>query len=135
MKGADIGGTHLATKNNPHYEFFMHPPKAYAIGPDQVIKAVGNLYGFHPAGQNFSIEFGKCVKEYGYNNTQWDLKLFFKWVKGLPLLLIAHSGDFRWFGPPTIMHEWDLLVATLNAHKYETTDASDKVSTSAQMRT
>jgi hypothetical protein len=24
------------------------------------------------------------------------------------------------------MHEWDLLVATFDAHKYDVTDASDK---------
>jgi hypothetical protein len=44
----------------------------------------------------------------------------------LPLLLIAHSNDFRWFGPPAMIHEWDLLVATFNAHNHEITDASDK---------
>ena len=30
------------------------------------IQAVSNLYGFPPAGQNFSIEFDKCVME-------WDM--------------------------------------------------------------
>ena len=43
------------------------------------IQAVGNLYGFLPADKDFSIEFDKCVKEMGYHNTPWDLKLFFKW--------------------------------------------------------
>jgi hypothetical protein len=59
MKGADIVGAYLVTKNNPDYELFIHTPEGYAIGPDQVIKAVGNLYGAPPAGQNFSIEFDK----------------------------------------------------------------------------
>jgi hypothetical protein len=120
MKGADIVGAY------PDYEFFIHTPEGYAIGPDQVIKAVGNVYGAPSAGQNFSIKFDKCVKECGYTNTPWDLKLFFKWVNGLPLLLIAHSDDFRWFGPPTMMHEWYLQVATFNAHNYDITDASGK---------
>jgi hypothetical protein len=126
MKGADIVGAYLVTKNNPDHEFYIHTPEGYVIGPDQGIKAVGNLYGAPPAGQNFSIEFDKCFKECGYSNTPWDLKLFFKWVNGLPLLLIAHSDDFRWFGSPTMTHEWDLLVATFNAHSYEIADASDK---------
>jgi hypothetical protein len=69
MKGADIFGACLVTKNNPDYEFFIHPPEGYAIGPDQVIKAVGNLYGAPPAGQNSSIESDKCVKDCGYSNT------------------------------------------------------------------
>jgi hypothetical protein len=40
--------------------------------------------------------------------------------------LIAHSDNFRWFGPPTMKHEWDLMVATFNAHNYDITDVSDK---------
>ena len=28
----------------------------------------------------------------------WALKLFYKWVNGKPLFVIAHSDDFRWFG-------------------------------------
>jgi Reverse transcriptase (RNA-dependent DNA polymerase) len=126
MKEADIVGAYLVTKNNPDYKFVIHTPDGYAIGPDQVIKAVGNLYGAPPAAQNFSIEFYKCVKECGLSHSPWDSKLFFKWVNGLPLLLMAHSDDFRWFGSPTMKHEWDLLVATFNAHNYEITDASDK---------
>ena len=126
MKGADIVGAFLVTKNNPEYEFFLHTPEGYAIGPGQVIKAVGNLYGAPPAGQNFSLEFDKCVRECGYSNTPWDLKLFYKWIDDSPLILMAHSDDFRWFGPHTMLHEWDLLVATFNAHKYEITDATDK---------
>lgn len=39
---------------------------------------------------------------------------------------MAHSDDFRWFGPNTMMHEWDLIVVTFNKHKYEITDATDK---------
>ena len=57
------------------------------------IQAVGNLYGFPPAGQNFSIEFDKCVMEMGYVNTPWDLKLFYKWINDKPIFVIAHSDD------------------------------------------
>ena len=53
--------------------------------------AVANLYGFPAAGQNFSIEFDKCVKEMGFINTPWDLKLFYKWINGKPLFVIAHT--------------------------------------------
>ena len=126
MKGADIIGAYLVTKSNPNYRWYINTPEGYSVGSDYVIEAVGNIYGAPPAGQNFSKEFDKCVEECGYRNTPWDLKLFFKWIDGQPLILMAHSDDFRWFGPNTMMHEWDLIVATFNKHKYEITDASDK---------
>jgi hypothetical protein len=126
MKGADIIGAYLVTKSNPNYRWYISTPEGYSVGYDHVIEAVGNIYGAPPSGQNFSIEFDKCVEECGYCNTPWDLKLFFKWIDGWPLLLIAHSDDFRWFGPPSMLHEWDRLVATFNAHKYEITDATNK---------
>ena len=126
MRGGDIVGAFLVTKGNPGFRWYINTPEGYRIGPDQVIEAVGNIYGAPPAGQNFSKEFDRCVTECGYKNTPWDLKLYFKWVDGSPMILIAHSDDFRWFGRPDMIHEWDLLVSTFNAHKYEITDATDK---------
>lgn len=81
------------------------------------IQAIGNLYGFPPAGQNFSKEFDKCVNECGYNNTPWDLKFFYKWTEGRIMLLIAHSDDFRWFGDKTDLKEWDKLTKNFEKHK------------------
>jgi hypothetical protein len=66
-------------------------------------QAVGNLYGFQSAGQSFSKEFDKYLRECGYKNTPWDPKFFFKWIKGKPIIVIAHSDDFRWFGPPDLI--------------------------------
>lgn len=65
--------------------------------------------------------------ECGYKNTPWDLKMFFKWTKsGIPMIIIAHSDDFRWFRPPDHIHEWDAVITTFNKHGYEVTDARDK---------
>jgi hypothetical protein len=72
---------------------------------------------------NSNLKSSCCVKECGYNNTPWEL--LFKWINGLPLLLIAHSDEYCWCGSSTMTHEWDLLVATFNAHNYEITDASN----------
>jgi hypothetical protein len=66
------------------------------------------------------------MSECGYKNTPCDPKFFFKWIKGKPTVVIAHSGDLRWFGPPDLISQWDLLVATFNKHKYEVTDATNK---------
>jgi hypothetical protein len=37
--------------------------QGYQGRPGFVIQAIGNLYGFPPEGQNFSIEFDKCLEK------------------------------------------------------------------------
>ena len=126
VRGGDLVGAYLVTLANEDYPVYIQVPQGYTISKGMCIQAVGNLYGFPPAGQNFSKEFDKCVHECGYANTPWDPKLFIKWIKGKPIIVIAHSDDFRWFGPPDMIKEWDLLVLTFNKHRYEVTDATNK---------
>ena len=64
--------------------------------------------------------------EMGYVNTPWDLKLFYKWINGKPIFVIAHSDDFRWFGSENVTHEWVALIKNFNKHKYTVTDCTDK---------
>ena len=125
MMGGDLEGAYLVTRANPDYPVYIKTPEGYTIPKGTCMQAVGNLYGFPPAGQNFSIEFDKCVKECGYTNTPWDLKFFIKWKDGKPMLLIAHSDDFRWFGDKTQLSEWKLLVDTFEKHKYKVSDVTD----------
>lgn len=125
MMGGDLEGAYLVTRANPDYPVYIKTPEGYTIPKGTCMQAVGNLYGFPPAGQNFSIEFDKCVKECGYTNTPWDLKFFIKWKDGKPMLLIAHSDDFRWFGDKNQMSEWKLLVDTFERHKYKVSDVTD----------
>ena len=125
MRGGDLEGAYLVTRANPDYPVYIKTPQGYSIPQDMCIQAIGNLYGFPPAGQNFSIEFDKCVSECGYINTPWDLKFFYKWINSMPLLLIVHSDDFRWFGNKEHLSEWQLLVDTFEKHKYKVTDVSD----------
>ena len=56
---------YLVTRANKDYPVFIKTPKGIEVPPGMCIQAVGNLYGFPWAGQNFSIEFYKCVKEMG----------------------------------------------------------------------
>lgn len=126
MRGGDLEGAYLVTRANKDYPVFIKTPQGYTIPEGMCMQAVGNLYGFPPAGQNFSLEFDKCVKECGFTNTPWDLKFFIKWKDGRPILLIAHSDDFRLFCDKRDLIEWDLLVKNFNDHKYKVTDASDK---------
>jgi Reverse transcriptase (RNA-dependent DNA polymerase) len=99
-KLGDLVGAYLVTLANPDFPVHIKTPQGYNIAPGMCIQAVGNVYGFPPAGQNFSKEFDKCLRECGYKNTPWDPRFFFQWIKGKPVIVIAHSDDFRWFGPP-----------------------------------
>ena len=40
------------------------------------------------------------VFKLGYKNTPYDpkffYKFFYKWIDGMPILVIFHSDDFRW---------------------------------------
>lgn len=128
MRGGDLEGAYLVARANKDYPVHIKTPQGYEdqVPKGMCIQAIGNLYGFPPAGQNFSKEFDKIIFECGYKNTPWDLKFFYKWIKGKPLLIIAHSDDFRWFGPADLLSEWDLLCDTFNAHKYKVTDCTDK---------
>jgi hypothetical protein len=125
-RGGDLVGAYLVKLANPDFPVHIKTPQGYNIAPSMCIQAIGNVYGFPPAGQNFSKEFDKCLQEAGYKNTPWDPKFFFKWIKGKPIIVIAHSDNFRWFGPPELISEWNLLVSTFNKHKYEVTDATNK---------
>ena len=107
MRGGDLVGAYLVTLANPDFPVFIKTPQGYKIRPGYVIKAVGNFYGFPPSGKNFSKAFDICIRECGYENTPWDLKLFFKWKKNKPIIIIAHSDDFRWFGSKENLDEWD----------------------------
>ena len=119
MRGGDPVGAYLITRANKDFPVFIITPQGYNIPPGYCIQAVGHLNGFPPAGQNFSIEFDKCLRECGYKNIPWDLKLFFKWThSNKPMITIAHSDDFRWFGPPNHIHEWDAVIQAFNKHGY-----------------
>ena len=116
------------TRASKDYKVYIKTPLPYKIPDGMCIQAVGNLYGFPPAGQNSSIEFDKCVKECGFNNTPWDLKVFIKWKNKRPILLIAHSDDFRFFCDKRDFDEWDALIKNFEKYNYEVTECTGKES-------
>ena len=95
VRGGDLVGAYLITKANEDYRVYLKCPEGYTIPDGMCMEAVGNLYGFLPAGHNFFVELDKCVKECGFKKTPWDLKFFYKWKNNRPELLIAHSDDSR----------------------------------------
>ena len=42
----------------------------------------------------------------------------------MPLLVMFHSDDFRWSGPPHLLAEWDILVAAFEATRYKVKDCT-----------
>ena len=60
----------------------------------------------------------------GYKNTPYDPKFFIKWIGGMPIMVIFHSDDFRWCGPPHMLSEWDTLVAAFEASRYKVKDCT-----------
>ena len=75
MKGGDLEGAYLVTRANPDYPVYITTPQGYNVPKGMCIQAIGNLYGFPPARQNFSIEFDKCVIECGMALTGESEKL------------------------------------------------------------
>ena len=63
VRGGDLIGAYLITRANAEFPVFIKTPQGYTCPPGFCIQAVGNLYGFPPAGQNFSKEFDKCLIE------------------------------------------------------------------------
>jgi hypothetical protein len=54
-------------------------------------------------------------------------QLFFKWTAAKkPIITIARTDDFRWFGPEENLDEWDNVIKIFNKHGYQVTDATDK---------
>ena len=126
MRGGDLEGAYLVTRANAAYPIFIKTPEGYNIPEGMCIQSLGNIYGNPVSGQNFSLQFDKCVKECDYINTPWDPKLFYKWKEERIILLMAHSDDFRWFGDNKDLNEWDILIKNFNKHKYKVTDCTDK---------
>jgi hypothetical protein len=73
MRGGDLVVAYLITRANPGFPVYIKTPQGYRERPGFVIQAIGNLYGFPPAGQNFSLQLDKGLAEAGYKNTPWDL--------------------------------------------------------------
>jgi phage major head subunit gpT-like protein len=42
------------------------------------------------------------------------------------MIIVAHSDNFRWFGPEKNLDEWDSVIQIFNNHGYKVTDATDK---------
>ena len=60
-------------------------------------------------------------------STPCDPKFFVKWIKGMPILVMFHSDDFRWCGPPDMIEEWNKLVAAFEMTKCKVKDCTKEI--------
>ena len=86
-----------------------------------VLQVLGNLYGLPSSGPNFSKAVDAIVFNLACKNTPYDPKFFYKWIDGMPILVIFHSDDFRWCGPVHLLAEWYTLVAAFEASRDKVT--------------
>ena len=91
--------------------FLYKLPEGIIAQVGMILQVLGNLYGLPSSGRNFSKAVDAIVTALGYMSTPYDPKLFVKWMKGMPILVIFHTDDFRWCGPPAMIEEWNKLVA------------------------
>ena len=66
-----------------------------------VLQVLGILCGLPSSGRNFSKAVDAIVLKLGYKSTPYDPKFFCKWIGGMPILVVFHSDDFCWCGPPS----------------------------------
>ena len=74
-----------ATRVWPEYPVYIK------ISQGCTIQDTSNLYGFPPAGQNFSIEYDYYVTKCVHENTRWDIEFLFE---GSELCSLAHLFSY-----------------------------------------
>ena len=124
MRGGDLVGAYLVTPGSKDYVLCMSTPEGIIAQVGMILQVLGNLYGLPSSGRNFSKAVDAIVKALGYMSTPYDPKFFVKWIEGMPILVMFHSDDFRWCGPPDMIGEWDKLVAAFEASKYKVKDCT-----------
>ena len=121
LRGVDLEGAYLVTPGSKKFMLCIVTPAGF-IAPKGMILQLGNLYGLQSSGRNFSKAVDLIVAKCGYKSTPYDPKFFCKWIDGMPILVMFHSDDFRWSGPPHLLAEWDSLVAAFEAARYKVKD-------------
>ena len=125
MRGGDLVGAYLIAPGSKDFMLCMVTPDGIIAPKGMVLQVLGNLYELPSSRRNlFSKSVDAIVLKLGYKNTPYDLKFFCKWIDGMPILVVIHSDDFRWCGPPHLLAEWDSLVAAFEASRYKVKDCA-----------
>ena len=126
LRGGDLVGAYLVTPGSKDFPIWMATPAGINAPPGMILQVLGNLYGLPSSGRNFSKAVDEIVLGLGYINTPYDPKFFVLWVPHheRPILVMFHSDDFRWCGPPDLLHEWDRLVTAFETARYKVKDCT-----------
>ena len=112
------------TPRSKEFVLCIATPPGIIAPKGMILQVLGNLYGLQLSGRNFSKAVDLIVGKCGYKSTHYDPKFFCKWIGGMPILVMFHSDDFRWSGPPHLLAEWSILVAAFEAARYKVKDCT-----------
>ena len=124
MAGGDLAGAYLVKPGSKDFMLCMATLDGIIAPKRMVLQVLVNLYGLPSSGRNFSQAVDAIVLKLAYKNTPYDPKFRCKWIGGIPILVVFHTDDFRWCGPPHLLAEWDSLVAAFKASRYKVKDCT-----------
>ena len=124
LRGGDLVGAYLVTSGSKEFMLCIATPPGIIVPKGMIFQVLGNLHGLSSSGRNFSKAVDLIVAKCGYKSTPYDPKFFCKWIDGMPILVMFHSDDFRWSGPPHLLAEWDILVTAFEAARYKVKDCT-----------
>ena len=119
-----MAGAYLVKPGSKDFMLCMATLDGIIAPKRMVLQVLGNLYGLPSSGRNFSKAVDAIVLKLAYKNTPYDPKFRCKWIGGIPILVVFHTDDFRWCGPPHLLAEWDSLVAAFKASRYKVKDCT-----------
>ena len=112
------------TPGSKEFMLCIATPPGIIAPKGMILQVLVHLYGLPSSERNFSKAVDLIVAKCGYKSTPFDPTFFCKWIDGKPILVVFHSDDFRWSGPPHLLAEWDALVAAFEAVRYKVKDCT-----------
>ena len=101
----------LVTPESKEFMLCIATPSGIVAPKGMILQVLGKLYDLPSSWRNFSKAVDLIVAKCGYKSRRYDPKFFCKWIDGMPILVMFHSDDFRWSGPPHLLAEWNASAA------------------------
>ena len=95
LRGGNLVEAYLVTPGSKDFLLCMATLEGIIAPKGMVLQVLGNLYGLPSSGRSFSKTVDAIVFKLGYKKTPYDPKFFYKWIDGMPILVIFYSDDFR----------------------------------------
>ena len=118
MRKGDLDGAYLIPEADPEYPLFAHTPEGWVNKPGMCTCINKNVYGAPRGGNIFGTHVEGIITGEEFVSCAFDPKFFWRWIDGLPVLLIIHSDDFIMFLRSVHMYVWDKLIKAMNDAGY-----------------